>query len=322
MKRLFIIHVLSILVSFAKGQELKIIKTDSLYHIANEFGLDSALSISQGLPIYKIDSLTALKLLDFVTEYSFPSKSGSFFSSMAHNWKIKPVQDKTNELAVNKIKNILSDTTTVFSYLERRSLFIGDQLLVAIIIQKPDSIESYLIDCYKYLFDLAEQYKKLLPSAHIRFFQYFKDGNYRTAMYRGCHIRCYEVMWTLGQLGSSFFDKKKLSYHNRKFARYEKPNALRYYSPYREFGGIKEISLNNDYNSIEDIDFLNEPELVKILQNYNIERCWSFILSNDKLGFLDVGCSFAPLAGYGYTYKIELYEPNKIRFTAISGWIS
>ena len=43
---------------------------------------------------------------------------------------------------------------------------------------------------------------------------------------------------------------------------------------------------------------------------------------HEKLGFLDIGCSYAPLAGYGYKYKIELYEPNKIKLTMISAWRS
>jgi len=318
-RKIVIICVLGFFVTFAKGQELKIVKTDSLYHIAKEFGLDSALLVSRNLPIYKIDSLTAINLLDFVYWYSFPNKSEYFFRQMAHNWKIKPIKEKTYELAVKQIKVMLKETATVGG----RVIPVEDRLLIAIIVQKPDSIENYLIDCYNHYSDLAESYEKLFPPTYKRFFHFFKDGYHNTVLsHKDCHMNCYKIMWTLGQLNSSFFDQKKLSYHNNKLENWRKnPNILRFQEHYKEYEK-KEITLNQIYDSIDNIDFANEPEVLKFLQGYNTDKCWTFILCHDKLGFLDIGCRYAPLAGHGYTYKIELYEPNKIRFTVISAWIS
>lgn len=317
---------MGLLVNFAKGQELIIVKTDSLYHIAKEFGLDSALSMSPNshytslhLPVYVIDSLTALKLLDFVTYYSFPSKSEYFFWQMAHNWKIKPIQEKTYELAVDRFQKILSDTANV----KVRIQSIENELLTAIIFQMPDSMENYLIDCYNHYSDLAKSYKKLIPPIFKRFFLFFKEESYYPVFsYQDCHMNCYKIMWTLNQLGSSFFDKEKLSNHNDELVNWRKnPTIMSIYKPYREYEE-KEIELSQVYNSIDNIDFANEPELLKILQDYNKDKCWTFVLCHGKLGFLDMGCRYAPLAGHGYTYKIELYEPNRIRFTVISAWIS
>jgi hypothetical protein len=129
-------------------------------------------------------------------------------------------------------------------------------------------------------------------------------------------------MWALGELKSSFYDKKKLSYHNSKLEHWRKNSPTqRYYKPYGEYEE-KEISLNQDYQSIGDIDFRNEPELIKILKGYNKDKCWRFILYHNKSGFLDVGCMYAPFWGHGFIFKIELYQPDKIRFTVISEWIS
>ena len=318
-RKILIICVLVFFVTFTKGQELRIVKTDSLHYIAKEFGLDSVLIVSRNFPIYKIDSLTAINLLDFVYAYSFPSKSEYFFRQMAHSWKVKPIQEKTHKLAVAQIESMLKETAT----LERRLIGIDDGLLIAITIQKPDSIENYLIDVYKHYSDLVEQYKELFPSAFKRFFHFFKDGTHSTvSLYKDVHMTCYKIMWTLGELESSFYDEKKLSYHNSKLEQWQKnPKMLRYYTPYREYEE-KEVLLNQDYQSIGEIDFLNEPELVEMLQGYRRTECWTFILYHNKLGFLDVGCSFTPLAGHGSTFKIELYESNKIRLTMISQWIS
>ena len=318
-RKMAIICVMGLLVTLAKGQELRIVKTDSLYHIAKEFGLDSALSLSKNLPIYKIDSLTAISLLDFVFEYSFSRKSEYFFRKMAHNWKIPPIQEKTYEFAIDRFQKILSDTANT----QNRIRSIEDRLLIAILVQRPDSMEKYLIDCYNHCLKLAESYKKLFPPTHKRFFHFFKEGYHSTVLaYKGCHMNCYKIMWTLGQLGSSFFDTKKLSYHNNELENWQKnPNILKFQEHYKEYEA-KEITLNQIYNSIDNIDFATEPELLKILQGYKTDKCWTFILCHEKLGFLDIGCRYAPLAGYGYTYKIELYEPDKIRFTIISAWIS
>jgi len=135
-RKTLIICALGFFVTFTKGQELRTVKTDSLYYIAKEFGIDSALLVSRNLPIYKIDSLTAINLLDFVYGYSFPSKSEYFFRQMAHSWKTKPIQEKTYKLAVAQIKSMLKETATP----ERRLIGIDDGLLIAITIQKPDSM--------------------------------------------------------------------------------------------------------------------------------------------------------------------------------------
>jgi len=318
-RKLLIIWILGFFVTFSKRQELRIIKTDSLYYIAKEFGLDSVLLVSRNLPIYKIDSLTATNLLGFIYGYSFPSKSEYFFRQMAHSWKTKPIQEKTRKLAVAQIKSMLTETANP----ERRLIDIDDGLLIAITIQKPDSMENYLIDVYAHYSNLAEQYKELFPSAFKRFIHFFKDGTHRTvSLYKDVHMTCYKIMWALGELESSFYDKKKLSYHNSKLEQWRKnPKMLRYYTPYREYEE-KEILLSQNYQSIGEIDFLNEPELVEILRDYSRTECWKFVVYHNKLGFLDVGCSFAALAGHGSTFKIELYESNRIRLTVISRWIS
>ena len=46
------------------------------------------------------------------------------------------------------------------------------------------------------------------------------------------------------------------------------------------------------------------------------------MLINKILGFLDLGCQFAPLSGHGINYKLELLENNKLKITKITEWIS
>lgn len=89
MKLLHIILIFSLLISKISAQKIDKVSTKDLIPIANKFGIDSALYFSGGFPIYMIDTLTAINLLDYVSEYERYSRTESFFSKMAHTGKQK-----------------------------------------------------------------------------------------------------------------------------------------------------------------------------------------------------------------------------------------
>ena len=287
------------------------VNTQSLYKIAKSYGLDSVLVLSQQLPIYVIDSVTALKLLDFVDDYSFREKSGSFFIEMAHTWKNQTIKQKTYDFALKRLKKIESEKFN----LHTGPYSIEDRLLIATIIQKPDSIEEHFINCYKHSAELAELYRKEFPSAITRIGHFFTDGFHPIVLrYKSCHMNCYKFMWALGQIGSDFYDAKKLSLHNSKQESWKKnPQIMRFFEPYREFD-FQEIILNGDYNSIEELNFEKEPELSRIL-GLKSDSCRKTILYHNKIGFSNLICY-----SYGITHKIEILENNKIKLTIISEW--
>ncbi len=319
MKNLSIVLILWIFTIGTNAQEIKTVETTSLIQIKEKFGLDSALSLSKGLPIYKIDSLTALNLLQHVYGYSFPSKTGYFFRQMAHNWKIEPVRKKTYDFAVNTLNVMQTDTANI----NGQVYTIDERLLIGIIIQRPDSIEEQLIKCYNYCNELAVAYKKIFPSAFKRFVDFFKYGYGPTVeAYETCHLNCSKLMATLGKLESKYYDHSKLAYHNSKIRGWrQNKDIMRFYEPYKEYES-KQLLLSKNYDSLSEINYQNEPELMKILQGFSNDECWEFMLLHDTIGFLDLGCISAPLSGHGITYKIELKEKNKLVLTTVSAWIS
>ena len=82
------------------------------------------------------------------------------------------------------------------------------------------------------------------------------------------------------------------------------------------------IQLENNYSDLGEINFRKEQKLRELIKGYNNSFCWKFLLFNENIGYLDVGCQSAPLAGSGEIYKLELIDKNKIRLIALSSWIS
>ena len=126
-------------------------------------------------------------------------------------------------------------------------------------------------------------------------------------------------------LGSDFFDKSILEKHQ---------NNLKYYwqdgfgihksgdfTNYNEINKIKSIKLSKTYNSLGEIEFEKEPDLQEIFKSYNKNYCWKFMMYNNNIGYLDLGCQSAPLAGNGVLYRLELSK-DKLIIHEIQSWIS
>jgi hypothetical protein len=320
MRTLIIISILVLFTGKIHSQELRIINTKDLIPIAKEFGIDSALHLSASLPIYVIDSLTAKSLLEYVTDYKRYTSAEYFFNQMAHNWKTQFLKDKTSKLLKIELEKLKHGKPDQYGNLIK----LDDKLIISLLIQRPDSIEKPLIDCYWSCSRLADSLKASFPSGISRFFSSFKYGTHPTVeAYQYCNLNCYNIMRILGQLKSNYFNSKKLNYHKYKFPPWlESEDIFRFKDTYHEYD-IKLVSLNRQYNSLNEIDFANEPELKNILSEYNIkDKCWKFMLSNEKQGILNVGCRFAPLAGHGMLLKLELQNDNRLRICKIGEWIS
>ncbi len=128
-------------------------------------------------------------------------------------------------------------------------------------------------------------------------------------------------MWTLGEINSKYYNKKELAYHKHQLVKWKRNfDIIQYSENYSEYDSHS-ISLINPIKNIQDLNFEQEPSL-KDFDVFSQDKCWIILLSNDKIGFLDTGCQFAPLAGNGATYKLELLNDNKLKISVISEWIS
>lgn len=318
MKILQTIGILIFLNLSVNSQEIQRINTKDLISVSNEFGLDSALHLSGGFPIYRIDSITALDLLDKMITYTRYTPSEYFFNEMAHNWTNEKVKFKTQNLALLQLNEIKSKKRDKYN-----NLIVLDDKLIISIIKQEIQIEQQLISCYNFCDSLSDCQKKEFPNFFQRIPNAFTGETPLIIKdYKASHENCYKIMRLLGELKSDYFDPKKYKYHKSKLRPYERDRDIfRFEEHYREYDSAL-VNLNGNYNSINELDFSKEPKLQKIIKGFNEDKCWKFILQNDRRGFLDLGCLFAPLSGFGVQYKIELIDRNKLLIVIIDEWIS
>jgi hypothetical protein len=317
-KSLLIISILSLTSFEVYAQKIKIVNTKDLVPIAKEFGIDSALKASLGLPIYVIDTLAAKTLLNYVSDYKRYTKAEYFFNQMAHNWETQFLKEKTFTLLKTELKKIEKDKPNQYGNLK----LLDDKLIISLLKQNPDSAEELLIEGYQYCSKFADSLKANFPSGISRLFWSFKGTHPSAQAYKDCNENCYKIMWTLGQMKSKFFDSKKLNYHNYKFPSWQSRDIKSFTDVYREYD-IQILDLKKRYNSINEIDFDSEPGLKNILSSYDTkDKCWKFILSNEIQGILNLGCQFTLLGGHGVIYKLELVKNKKLKITEIAAWIS
>ncbi|MPM57682.1 hypothetical protein SDC9_104505 [bioreactor metagenome] len=318
MKILQTIGILIFLNLSVNSQEIQRINTKDLISVSNKFGLDSALHLSGGFPIYRIDSITALDLLDKMITYTRYSPSEYFFNEMAHNWTNEKVKFKTQNLALLQLNEIKSKKRDKYNKL----IVLDDKLIISIIKQEIQ-IEQQLISCYNFCDSLSDCQKKEFPNFFQRIPNAFTGETPLIIKdYKASQENCYKIMRLLGELKSDYFDPKKYKYHKSKLRPYERDRDIfRFEEHYREYDSAL-VNLNGNYNSINELDFSKEPKLQKIIKGFNEDKCWKFILQNDRRGFLDLGCLFAPLSGFGVQYKIELIDRNKLLIVIIDEWIS
>ncbi|WP_297097409.1 hypothetical protein [uncultured Draconibacterium sp.] len=84
---------------------------------------------------------------------------------------------------------------------------------------------------------------------------------------------------------------------------------------------IRIIQLDDSYRNIEKINLEDYDFIRNILADYLGSECWQVLHYYKNIGFLDVGCFYAPKNGNGALYKLELKQ-NKIIVSTIKKWIS
>ncbi|MDD4969593.1 MAG: hypothetical protein PHT07_09205 [Paludibacter sp.] len=309
------------LTTLANAQGIRKVFTRDFIPIAKEYGIDSVFYVSGGLPIYKIDSNVALDFSDFVPTVCHPNKYEDLFRSMDQNWLIEPIKKKTVENAIENLKMLMADSINT----ECKIHSLDDELLFSLIKKNPDSIDLQIMNCYLHCIELANGYKKIFPSAVSRFIDSFNYGGAHPAVkgYYSVQLNCYELMWTLGKLQSKYFDETKLNDHylrlwnwkqNRDRIRFDDPNLD--YVP-------KVAILDKEYNSIAEMDF-SSIHILKIMAAGfdNDKKCWKYLLVNNKIAYLVLGCQYGSFGGHGSTFKLEIIDKTKLKITEIAAWVS
>jgi len=313
---IFKIIVLMFMFENTYCQTIEKIRTSDFDNYCLTNNIDSTIKYFGNQPIFLIDTAISLKLIDKINEYKPYSYSEGFLSKFAQNYK----NDKISKVIVK-----LFDQYSAVYRRENRIARIPDELLLCILYQTPDSIDKKLNAEYIYWNRVADSLYMKFPSKFKRFWYSFKGTYPIVENYYECNLNCYKIQWTLQKLNSKYYESEKIEYHNRETQSWQRNYNVERFRETQDYkkGYKSEIfKLSKDYNSVDEIDFYNETSLNQIMVNNNSEKCWKTLIFNGKYGILNIGCIYAPLAGNGEIYMIQLIDKNKVEFKLIGAWIS
>lgn len=296
----------------------KIISTKELENIANKYGIDSALrTVSPFTQIFTIDTSTALSIALKCSDLENYSRQFTYLTAMGQVIKNPEINSK----AVNNLyryKHLFTDTV-IQRY---KNFVIPDPIFHVLIFQNDISIIQTLKAEFIFWERNADYIRNTYPSKTKRFFQRFKGTPPSEQLFSDCKENCYKIAWTLNKLGESEFSPERVNAIRQQLVPYLRDYNMERskFKPYQPKSDT--LELNKSYSSIEEIDFDNELELVKLKEKLEGEKCWKQIITNSKAGLYEIGCQWAPLAGRGKTIRLELIGGNKLQVTVISAWIS
>jgi len=303
----------------AFNQDLRLLDTKSLIDISKNHGLDSALNLTSNIPIYIIDKITTQRLIEHTLVNRPSSRIEDFLVDYAlhfHNSEISEILHDYFERKRGEIENYEPD---YFNSLPR----ISQDALVALIENNSKKTDSLLIKYY-------QDWKVKSAAYEADYLKGLVETNERKkeklmSPFEDCNYNCYNVLLALDRLKSKFANKKKLDYHQKKLKDYWQSgfplSKTGDFTNYNENNIFKTIKLTNHYETLGDIAFNEEQQLKELTKLYNEYYCWKFIMYNEKIGYLDLGCQSGPLAGNGVLYRLELKD-NILILYRLKTWIS
>ncbi len=295
------------------------LNTKDLIKISDDHGLDSALNLTGDLPIYYIDKMVAEKLAGQTLNDKASDKAESFLADYALHVKDNNLPEILYSFFDRKRNEIADYKPSEFHSLPR----ISQDALVALIVNSTNKTDSLL---FQYYHDW-EVKSKVYESDYLKGKTEMDTRKKEKLMspFEDCNYNCYTILLALDSMNSKFFDQTKLERHQKNLKYYWQGgfhfDKTGDFTDYKSGNIFKTIKLKTQYNSIGDIDLNKEIEFQELLNRYNKSYCWKFIMYNDKIGYLDLGCQSAPLAGQGVLYRLELIG-DKLRIYEIESWIS
>jgi hypothetical protein len=315
MKYLKVLFLIFIFPLSIVGQDFRLLNTKDLVDISAQHGLDSALKLTGTFPLYYIDEATTKELIKQIENNKPTYRIETFLADYA--LCVQPA-DIANILYdyFNRKKDELVDYIPVTNHYNI-SLYISQNSLFALIENPLDNTDSLLFEYYELWKAKADIY-----------LQAYQQGLEETdkqkqeiliTPYEHCNYNCYILQRFLKQMESPLYDQEKLEEHQILVS----GRAIRKNVEYQRYNNnkiFKTITLSKNYNSIGNINFKKELKWKKMIPNYK-PYCDIFLMFNDKVGYLDLGCYYNEFVIYGSSYRLEL-QGNKLIVYKMSSWVS
>ena len=302
------------------GQNLRTLNTKDLIKISNTLGLDSALNLTTNIPVYYIDPDVAKQLAELTKN----EKPSSVIESFLVDYALHICNNNNLPYLLydffDRKRPLIKEYEPYYPYSLPK---ISEDVLFALIENPTDKTDSLLIGYYKDWDEKSKKYK----SDYIKGKSETNSRKKEELMspFEDCNYNCYVILLALDSLSSDFFDKSILEKHQSNLKYYWQDGFGIHksgdFTNYNGINQIKSVKLSKTYNSLGEIEFDKEPDLQEIFKRYNKNYCWKFMMYNNNIGYLDLGCQSAPLAENGTLYRLELSK-DKLIIYEIQSWIS
>ena len=294
------------------------ISTKELENIAGRYGVDSALNIVRPVTeIFKIDTTVALSIALKCTDLKNSSRQFAYFTSTGQVIRNETINSRTID-NLKTYRGLFSDIVNK-SY---KYFVIPDEVFHVLAFQNDISIIPILKTEFNFWEHMSDSIRNTFPSKTKRFFQRFNGTPPSEQLFSDCRENSYKLAWTLNKLGESDFSLERVNEIRQQLVPYFRDYNMETFKFKSYQLKSDTLQLNKLYSSVEEIDFDNELEFLKLKENLKGNKCWQQIITNGKAGLYEIGCQWAPLAGRGKTIRLELIGGNKIQVTVISAWIS
>ncbi|MAY84904.1 MAG: hypothetical protein CMP59_12305 [Flavobacteriales bacterium] len=310
------------------AQELNIVTTEEILEISNDYGLDSALQSTRGIPVWLLDTNSSIELFKDILENEDSYEIESFLIDFAVNIEtdLIDIGEIINKYYQRKYNAYSSEIPLQYGCclpkLRENSLFIllkyktvnTEEILIKYYELWKSKVIEYKSDYEIGLLETSNRKKELLTTNFIR-----------------ANENCNQYLLALKEVRSAHYNFLKMEYHNSFLSEYSKSSEDSHIylknDFFRDFEGpafdTTEIILEEKVNSLKDLNELSDPELKNFFERYsNDKSCWKFLFINGNEGFLDVGCQYGPLAGGGSHYRIKLINGRKLFLYRITTWMS
>lgn len=302
------------------GQDLRILNTKDLITISKINGLDSALKLTTGIPIYYLDLPTTRELIKQLGNSNPTDKIEYFLTDYALHFQDSILPNIIYSYFAKKVSEIeFYIPTKCCGFPE-----LSDDVLVVMTKFPVDSTENLLIRFYNAWLLKSQEYKsdyeKGLSSTNRR------SKEQLTVPFVDCNLNCSKILIALKLINSNFYNSEKIDSHEKYLPDWAQNMQQLYksgdFTNYQDTNTYEIIELENEYSNLGEINYSKENKLKELIKGYDKSYCWKFLLYNKTIGYLDVGCQSGPLEGSGEMYRLELIDRKKIRVIIISSWIS
>jgi len=325
MKNILITYILLFSIGVSTAQEIEFLDTKEVVNFSEKYGLDSALTLNNNIPLYTLDTISAISLFNQIPKNKPSEGIESYMVNFCLNIEFDSIIKNSivNEFYEAKLNSYKIEIPLRYGWIPKTQ----NNPLIVLTTYKTFNTEQTLLAYYNLWQEAAQEYEADYKKGLIE-----KDNVKKEKLmskYEIANHNCIKYLLALKRINSEFYNYSKIELHNefvKDYHRTSEKSTLYQNKNYDRFDGISldstTIILTKEVQGLTEINIKNNKELKTLIKKYSKSDCWRFMLFNNNDGILDLGCQFGPLNGFGSIYRVKLLDNKKLILYRLTTWIS